>query len=198
MFEPCPSRALLQGFSLADIQQLADETPNLRGYLQGYLAELRLKTLLEAVPEVQRVEKIPDSAPVYGDFLVEYKGESLQVEAKSFRSRSEVFNPLSQSWEASVDCKNPGSRLLQVKGQGEVRATCIEEHRFDILAVCTQPVTGQWTFLFAPEVFLPRAENKPGFLQGRFKVNPTTSPGFFWEPSRAFDLALSIKNTALK
>lgn len=198
MLEPCPSKAILRGFSLDDVQALADENPNLRGYLQGYLAELRLKALLESVPGVDRAEKIPDSSSLRGDFLVEYHGTLLRVEAKSMRSRSEVFNPLTQSWSASVDCKNPGSRLLKVEGRGEVRATCIEERRFDVLAVCTQPVTGEWSFLFAPEVFLPRAENRPGYLQGRFKVDPLSSPGFFWEPARAFDLALAIRNTTLK
>ena len=193
MLEPNNFKALLSDFSLDEVQCLVDENPNLRGYLQGYLAEHKLKSLLEATPGVGSVEKIPDSSPIHGDFLVEYGGNLLYVEAKSFRYRSSRFDHLTQSWEGTVECKNPGSRLLRSPGGKPFRATCVEEGRFDVLAVCTQPVTGSWSFVFAPEPFLPRAENKPGFLQGKFKVDPLLSPGFYSDPIKAFDLALSLK-----
>lgn len=193
MLNPCPGSRILDGFSLEEVQGLADENPSLRGYLQGYLAELQLRRLLLSTPLVASAEKIPDSSLVKGDLLVSYQGESLRVEAKSLRSGSGSYNTLSQAWEGSVECKSPGSRLIEVPGRGEIRATCIEEGRFDVLAVCTQPVTGEWSFLFAPEAFLPRAQDKPGFLQGKFRIDPYTSPGFFVDPRKAFDLALSMR-----
>lgn len=196
MLQPGTTPDLLSGFSLADIQYLADNNPSLRGYLQGYLAELKLKSLLESFPGVGSIEKIPDCSSDKGDFRVGYKGSTIVVESKSFRSYSRRTNTLTESWEASVDCKNPGSRVLEVEGRGQVRSSCIEERRFDVLAVCTWPVTGTWTFLFAPEAFLPRALDMPGFLQSRLRVDPVTTPGFFWDPEAAFDLALSLKSSA--
>lgn len=190
MLYPGPSRPLLDGFSVDDVESLALENPNLRGYLQGYLAEQRLQQLLLATPGVGAAEKIPDSSPVKGDFMVEYRSHLFVVEAKSFRSGSSRYSPLLEDWEAEVQCKNPGSRVLSIEGVGQVKATCVEERRFDVLAVCTYPVTGRWEFLFSPEFCLPRAEGKPGYLQGSFRVSPCTSVGFYQDPARAFKLAL--------
>jgi hypothetical protein len=186
------SNPLLQEFSLDDIEALAQENPSLRGYLQGYLAELKLRQLLLAYADVSSVEKIPDSSSTKGDFLVTYKGVTLTVESKSFRSNTARYNPLSESWAASVQCKNPGSRVLTFEGRGSVMATCVEEMRFDVLAICTFPVTGQWGFLFCPEFFLPRAENKPGYLQSSFLVDTDYSPGVYKDPLPAFDMALGL------
>lgn len=198
MLQQIPSNGLLQGFSLSDIEGLALENPSLRGYLQGYLAELRLKERLLSCPGVSSVSKIPDSSSVKGDFHVEYLGSTLTVEAKSFRSNSAKYDPLSESWSASVQCKNPGSRLLNVVGQGLVQAVCVEERRFDVLAICTYPITGQWGFLFCPEFFLPRAEKKPGFLQSSFTIDVLNTPGVYTDPVSAFDMALGscVKSNA--
>ena len=198
MPQSIPDTGLLQGFSLSDIEGLVKENPSLRGYLQGYLAELRLKERLLSCPGVSSVSKIPDSSSVKGDFYVEYLGNTLTVEAKSFRSHSAKYNPLSESWSASVQCKNPGTRLLNVAGRGLVQAVCVEEGRFDVLAVCTYPVTGQWSFLFCPEFFLPRAEKKPGYLQSSFTVDVLNTPGVYPDPVPVFDLALGncVKSNA--
>ena len=190
MLQPSPTSALLEGFTLSDVESLAQDNPSLRGYLQGYLAELRLQELLLGLEEVNYVEKIPDSAQVKGDFFVEYRSHLLTVEAKSFRSGSSRFNPLLDTWDATVQCKNPGSRSLSFADGRQVTASCVEERRFDVIAVCTYPVTGRWEFLFAPEFCLPRAEGKPGYLQGSFKVDPLTSTGFYEDPRLAFNLAL--------
>ena len=198
MLQPTLSTGLLQGFSISDIEGLVEENPSLRGYLQGYLAELRLREKLLSCPGVSSVIKIPDSSAVKGDFYVEYLGYNLKVEAKSFRSNSAKYDTLSESWSASVQCKNPGSRLLNVTGRGLVKAVCIEERRFDILAICTYPVTGQWGFLFCPEFLLPRADNKPGYLQSSFKIDMLNTPGVYSDPVSAFDLALGncVKSNA--
>ena len=81
--EPAP---LLHGFTLDDLQELDDENPSLRGYLQGYLAERRLTHDLLCLPDVSRVTKIPDSDRRRGDLLVEYRGQEISIESKSLSS----------------------------------------------------------------------------------------------------------------
>ena len=72
--------SILSEFSIDELEELIIENSSLRGYLQGYLAELALKKLIKSIPEVTKVVKIPDQNPEKGDFRIEYKGVSLTIE----------------------------------------------------------------------------------------------------------------------
>lgn len=183
--QPLPDRQpLLTGFTLQDLQDLIDANPYLRGYLQGYLAESVLTKQLLQVPGVESVDKIPDVSDQWGDLLVVYHGVEVSVECKSLSSGVLREDTLNMAWEASVLCKNTDKRVVYVEGLGEVQSVNLHKGGFDILAICTYPVTGQWEFLFLENRMLPEPDDKPGFIKSRFTINTATTPGLTDDPSK--------------
>ncbi len=168
---------LLHGFSLQDVQSLVDDNPYLRGYLQGYLAEARLRTLVESLPGVESVAKIPDASSAKGDLEVVFRGCQLSIESKSLSTGVLRKDVLNEAWEASVLCKNTDKREVYVEGLGDIRSVNLRKGEFDILSICTYPVTGRWEFVFLPNRFLPEPEDKPGFIKSRFTINTATTVG---------------------
>lgn len=185
--QPTPDRQpLLTGFTLGDIQELIDANPYLRGYLQGYLAEAVLTKQLLQVPGVESVSKIPDVSDVWGDLRVVYHGVELTVESKSLSSGVLREDHLNMAWEASVLCKNTDRRIVYVEGLGEVQSVNLHKGGFDVLAICTYPVTGEWRFLFLENRMLPEPDDKPGFIKSRFTINTATTTGLTDDAAKTF------------
>ena len=192
---PSPDRQpLLHGFTLEDVQALTDENPYLRGYLQGYLAESKLIQQVRDLPGVESVSKIPDADELRGDLLVNYRGTEITIECKSLASGIVREDALNLSWEASVLCKNTDKRTIYVEGVGEMQSVNLVKGEFDILAICTYPITGFWRFLFIENRFLPEADGKPGFIKSRFIINTATTPGLTNDPLRVLDASLLQKS----
>lgn len=192
--QPEPVRQpLLAEFTLSDVQRLADESPNLRGYIQGYLAESRLAQQLSSVEGVSRVKKIPDTDDMRGDLLVTYHGVDLTIECKSLASGILRQDALNGSWEASVLCKNTDKRVTAVRGQDSIQSVNLHKGGFDILSVCTFPVTGRWDSLFLLNRYLPERDGMPGLIKSRFIINTGTTPGLTDSAERVLNEALSAK-----
>ena len=167
---------LLSGFKTEDLQLLIDENPYLRGYIQGYLAESVLAARLRDLPGVSSVRKIPDADKLRGDLSVSYLGVDMVIECKSLASGVVRDDLLTGGVEVSVLCKNTDRRTIVVPGVGEVQSVNLPKGQFDILAICTYPITGEWGFLFMENKYLPEAENKPGFIKSRFIINTVSTP----------------------
>ena len=171
------SAALLQGVEMADIQALMEENPSLRGYVQGYLAELMLKRNLIEKGIVAKIDKIPDRDALKGDLLLDYKGVPITIEVKSLATASVKEDILNETWEGTVLVKNTDRKLREVEGIGTINATNLIKGEFDILAICCFAVTGQWDFAFMESRYLPESDDFPGFVKTRFLVNPYNTPG---------------------
>ena len=175
-----PSESLLSGFTLEDLQLLVNENPSLRGYIQGYLGELMLRRLL--LHHGLEVTKIKDHSVDKGDFLVQGLDAPVTIEVKSLSSGSRRQLPLDESWEARVLCKNTDKRVHDVPGLGEVHSCHVPKGVFDILAICTYPITGTWDFLFIESRFLPEAEGLPGLIKTTFMIDSKATPGLYSTP----------------
>lgn len=184
---------LLTDFTLTDVQQLADENPNLRGYIQGYLAESRLAQQLSLIEGVSRVVKIPDTDDLRGDLLVTYRDVDLTIECKSLASGILRQDALNDSWEASVLCKSTDRRTTHVRGQASIQSVNLNKGEFDILSICTFPVTGRWEPLFILNRYLPERDGMPGLIKSRFIINTGTTPGLTDSAKRILDEAFSAK-----
>ena len=184
---------LLFDFTLEDVQTLVDENSYLRGYLQGYLAEARLRQQLLKLPGVSNVTKIPDADLSKGDLLVMHRGTQISVECKSLSTGILREDVLNASWEASVLCKNTDRRTIHVEGLGNIQSVNLKKGGFDLLSICTYPVTGAWTFLFLENRFLPEPDDKPGFIKSRFTINTATTAGLTDDATKALDNILQQK-----
>jgi hypothetical protein len=175
---------------MSDIQGLMEENASLRGYIQGYLAELMLKRqLLQSLEKeiVAKIDKIPDRDALKGDLLVEYKGVPITIEVKSLATASVREDVLNETWEGIVLVKNTDKRLIEVEGIGSISATNLAKGEFDILAICCFAVTGQWDFTFIENRFLPEPDELPGMIKTRFVVNPSHTPGLTHDPLKVLE-----------
>jgi hypothetical protein len=167
---------MLSGFTHKDLLYLVGHNPYLRGYLQGYLAELKLQRYVEALPGVTKVTKIPDSAKERGDFDVVYKGVHIVVESKSITTGSVAHDVLTDSWEGKVSFKNSDSRDVVLDGV-TLRISNNIKGGFDILAINCFSVERKWQFLFVENRHLPESTRGSGAIITKLAINPIKTPG---------------------
>lgn len=169
--------SILSNFSKEEIDEVISENPSLRGYIQGYLAEVALKKQLLLLDNVTEVTKIPDKSEEKGDLKVIYKGLPITVEVKSLLTRSIKADTLHETWEGTVGIKNSDKRELQVEGLGTIHATNLVRGEFDVLAISCYAVSGLWDFVYMENEYIPpKNYDVPSLLKVSFTVNPETTP----------------------
>lgn len=188
--------SILTGFTMDDIQEMIDENPSLRGFLQGYLAERALKKQLLKIEGVTSVTKIQDRDVEKGDFRVVYKDVPITIEAKSVATASIKEDVLTQAWQGSVVVKNTDRRELTMEGLGTFQTTKLMRGQFDILAICCFAVNGTWDFMFIENRFIPAAIESRDLLKTRFTINPTTTPCLTHDLVKLLEKTLEIKAQA--
>lgn len=169
--------SIIDQFSREDIEALIEENSYLRGYLQGYLAEKKLKDLLLQVSGVTEVHKIPDSKKGKADFKVVYQGVEVLIESKSLQTGSIKDDILNDTWRGTVSIKNTDKRELKIEGEQSIVSTHAIRGQYDILAISTYAVYGDWEFVYIENEYIPpRSMKTPGLLKTAFVVNPETTP----------------------
>lgn len=155
---------LLEGLDLEEIKGIAEENSSFRGYLQGYIAELRLKAYLLNQPCVERVEKIPDQSKKKGDFIVTLtSGKKFSIELKSLDSNSIKFDEVESSFKGRVRLKRSDPRRTNsLTGPKTDSSTFRGE--FDVLAVNAVQANGKWAFYFMHNKYIPSHDLDPGKL----------------------------------
>lgn len=164
---------LLAGITLADLEELIDTNPSLRGYMHGYLAELHLQRILLQTPGVTFVEKIPDRSPAKGDFRVIYQGDTLTIEVKSLSSHALKEDYLNGGWNGKVSIKGTDSKIINEEGD---MTTCLVRGEFDILAICTFSLTKTWDFKFIANKYLPSSTLYADRLSTTLTLNTINTP----------------------
>lgn len=168
---------LFSEFSPSEIADVINSNPSLRGYLQGYLAEVALQKKLRNLPGVESVVKIPDSKKIKADIEVMYKGTSITIEVKSLKTSSVRRNPLYDTWSGSVRINNTDRRKHLVDGIGIVESTHLTRGGFDILAISTYALNNSWEFLYIANEFLPSVSPlSPNTLKTSFVVDILETP----------------------
>ena len=170
--------SILSEFTVEQLETAVETNPYLRGYLQGYLAEIKLMEKISAIPGITNVSKIPDHDRRKGDVVLTYRGEEITIEAKSIRTGSVREDILNNSWSGTVGVKSTDSRVVFSPDSTEpVRTTCLDKGGFDILAISCYAVEGNWDFVFIENRFLPEADPEfPGLIKTSFVINPDTTP----------------------
>jgi hypothetical protein len=164
---------------MGDLSGLVEENPYLRGYMQGYLSELKFQRKALLVPGVTSVDKLEDSGPERGDFAIGFKGSRLIIEVKSVSSRGVKEDLLNGGWWGTVLNKRTSTKSQLVAGSEDSPtppSTHVLAGSFDGLAVCTYSVDGLWDFVYFKEAHLPRVDGNPGLLRTSMQINPLNTP----------------------
>jgi hypothetical protein len=191
---PPSGLGLLEGITLKDLEGLLDENPFLRGYLQGYLAEMHLLRILASTPGVDSCRKVPDTQEGHGDIEVFFKGTRIVLESKCISSHGLRFEPLFECWSGRV--VNKRTSCKEVVGTfGVTHSTHYTDAYFDGLAMCTFSLEGKWDFWFLEKALVPRVELGSNVLKTSFRVHPYETPGLTGDISLFLERIHRLKST---
>jgi len=137
-----PDHELLRQFGLPidDVLELIANNPRLRTAVRGGVAERHLQQLLGRTPGVSALEKLNrDGEP---DFSFTYQKRPLRLECK-------LVSPLLTRGFPRVDFQKTRA------SKADPCSRYYSSDQFELLAACTHPVTGEWTFRYALTRGLP-------------------------------------------
>lgn len=168
-----PGAKLIHDLPMEMLTEMIDQNSSLRGFIQGYAAEAFLMRILQQDNAFSNVEKIPDQAKRKGDIAFTHTGRALTMEVKSLKSRTKKEDHIEGGFSAVVAVSKT-DRAQDVDG---MIGTChVTPGTFDILAISTYNVTGDWGFYFIANKYLPRVETNSDLIKTSFRVNPLTTP----------------------
>lgn len=186
--------SILKDFTQEELEEVITENSSLRGYLQGYLAEVSLKKQLLQIPGVTSVIKIPDQGKEKGDFKVVYKNKQITIEVKSIATNSVRDDVLNDTWQGKVQVKATDKWTIEVDGIGTITGTSLVKGKFDILAISCYAVSGKWDFVFIENEYLPEKTSQiPGLIKTSFTINPATTPCLIEDIVDALDSVIAKK-----
>jgi hypothetical protein len=166
------AKFLLESLSRDQLESCINENPSFRGFLQGYVAEEILRNMLTSTEGISNVEKIDDRSRKKGDFSFLYNDKEYTVEVKSLSSRKVTEDAMSGGHNGTVILKSTDKRDVG----GGVNITNLLKGTFDILAICTLSVSGEWGFKFMLNDYIPRSNRRWDLLVTSFKINTENTP----------------------
>jgi hypothetical protein len=145
------------GISVEDLSKAILENGSLRGMVFGYVAEIKLRHLLEANIEVSFIVKHDDhDRKRKGDLRIVYKGQEFLLESKSLQSNSVRQLP-DGSWRGKTQVDGSDRRKVKFADGSSLETTLLLVGEFDVLAVNCFAFENQWFWLFALNRDLPRS-----------------------------------------
>lgn len=133
-----------------------DDNPSLRGMLFGYVAELKLTELLEALDHCTASMKYDDHDRTHkGDRVVTYKGQRFSVESKSLQTNT--IRKIGEKWTGKAQVDASDRRVITLPDGSKLNTTLLLVGEFDILAVNVFSFEDDWRFVFAKNRDLPRS-----------------------------------------
>jgi len=138
---------------------IVQENPSLRGFMLGYIAEYKLRSLLTNNSDVSALEKPDDHARGKGaknDMLLVYKDRRFSFEVKSLQTHSiKTLDDGAFLGKAQVDASD--NREIELPNGETIKTTCLVIGEFDILAINLFQFREQWDFAFIRNRDLPRS-----------------------------------------
>jgi transcriptional regulator with XRE-family HTH domain len=147
--------------SSKQISTLINQNPSLRGMLLGYVAELKLKELITALPDVTYTYKFDDhDRKQKSDLYIIYRNRAFDVESKSLQTNTIKFDEENNIWTAKTQVDASDRRDIILSSGKTLNTTLLKRGEFDILAVNCFGFGGKWKFLFAKNSELPHSTFK--------------------------------------
>jgi hypothetical protein len=145
------------GITVDDLSRAILENGSLRGMVFGYVAEIKLRGLLEAHADVDFIIKDDDhDRKNKADLRIRYRGQDFRLESKSLQTNS--IRQLSDgSWIGKAQVDGSDRRTVKFDDGTSLETTLLRPGDFDVLAVNCFAFEQAWFWAFASNRDLPRS-----------------------------------------
>lgn len=134
----------------AELTELVDENPSLRGIMLGYAAEVKFRHIYLDHREDISSEKDDDhDRTKKGDRRLRYKGHDIVVEVKSLQTATVEHDEVTGRWTGKSQVDGSDRRIIKFNDGTELNTTLLLRGEFDILAVNCFAFGGEWRYVFA-------------------------------------------------
>jgi len=180
-----PSILQRWGITEAQLTELVDQNPSLRGIMLGYVAEKKFHDTFLEHPEITEKGKDDDhDRKKKGDRRIVYKGKTLIIEVKSLQTATvKKLGP--DQWEGKSQVDGSDRRIIKFPDGSELNTTLLLRGEFDILAVNCFAFGEQWRFAFAKNKDLPTSNFKKYTEEQRKQLIASLVP-VSWPPKPPF------------
>jgi hypothetical protein len=139
----------------AELTELIEHNPSLRGILLGYIAEKKFHDAFLNHPDITEKRKDDDhDRTKKGDRRIVYKGYTFLIEVKSLQTKM-VQRLGDDLWSGKAQVDASDSRLVAFPNGSTLKTTCLRRGEFDLLAVSCFAFGEKWRFAFALNAELP-------------------------------------------
>jgi hypothetical protein len=188
----------------AEINEVIEQNPSLRGMMLGYVSEFMLKKLWFTNQRFQQVKKEDDhDRKQKGDLWATYKGVRISLEVKSLQTNS-VRHLGEDNYKGTFQCDASDRRLVTLPNGDALETTCLIVGEFDLVAVGLFEFGQQWRFAFAKNIDLPRSkgrkyteEQRVHLLKSSMAITWPLQAPFEAEPFRLLDELVAEKQAGM-
>lgn len=135
--------------SEADLTDLIENNPSMRGVVLGYVAELKFRQMYVDKEGITSVKDDDHDRKKKGDRRLTYRGVDLLVEVKSLQTNTVAQNPENGEWSGKTQVDGSDRRKIRFDDGTELNTTLLKRGEFDILAVNCFAFGDSWRFAFA-------------------------------------------------
>lgn len=171
---------------------------SLRGMVFGYVAEIKLRKLLESHPNVTAIKKDDDhDRSRKGDLRIDYKGHEFIVESKSLQTnQNKLLEDGTYCGFSQVDASD--RRMVTLPDGSKVQTTNLLVGEFHVLSVNCFTFENEWHFVFARNHDLPRTRYR-GYTDYQREHLLATLVPITWPPTGVFtDDVFSLLDAMIK
>jgi hypothetical protein len=145
------------GITVDELSQAILENGSLRGMVFGYVAEIKLRQLLEAHTDVDLITKDDDhDRKNKADLRIRYRSQEFRLESKSLQTNSIRQMP-DGSWIGKAQVDGSDRRTVTFDDGTSLETTLLRPGDFDVLAVNCFAFEKEWFWAFASNRDLPRS-----------------------------------------
>jgi len=184
------------GLTWAELEELLQARPSMRGLFVGYLAEKRLVEMWFPGQELTSYDNHDRSRK--GDRWIVYKGHELSIEVKSLQSN--YVKQTETGWTGRFQCDASDRRAVVLPNGDRLETTCLVVGEFDLLAINLFEFGQKWHFAFAWNHELPRSkwrgytdEQKQYLLQTTPPITCPVQPPYYDDPFVVMDRIIQSK-----
>ncbi|WP_139323093.1 restriction endonuclease [Deinococcus marmoris] len=152
------------GVTYEELGEALEENPSLRGMVFGYVAEIKLRHVIEGNSLITASQKDDDhDRKKKGDRRFIYKDEEFTIESKSLQTKTVKLiknsdgEVISHTGKAQVDASD--RRKIEMPDGEMLETTLLRVGEFDILSVNCFAFEKKWRFLYSRNADLPRSSS---------------------------------------
>ena len=169
-----------------ELSEVIRDNPSLRGITLGYIAEVKVRRLIEQFPALTYFTKFDDhDRKKKGDLYIEYAGRAFDIEVKSLRTALVRRDEKRGLWVGKTQVDASDRREVTFDDGSKLNTTLLRRGEFDVLAVNCFAFEQRWRFAFCRNSELPESAFKKYPRRLRRQLIASTVP-VTWPPEPPF------------